>query len=78
MGVVKLYFRSVFFDDFEHDGQAQSRAIGFGAQTLVKDRSRHAAMVASAARFSEANRGAVDKTAAAVLHLLREQGVDAL
>lgn len=48
------------------------------AQTLVNDRSRHAAMVDAATRFSGANRGAVDKTVAAVLALLGQQGVDAL
>lgn len=48
------------------------------AQTLVNDRSRHAAMVAAATWFSGANRGAVDKTVAAVLALLGQQGVDAL
>lgn len=48
------------------------------AQALVHEPVAQAAMVAAATRFAQAHRGAVDKTAAAVVALLRQQGVDAL
>jgi 3-deoxy-D-manno-octulosonic-acid transferase len=47
------------------------------AQALVGDAHARGAMVSAAAEFSSAHRGAVEKTAAAVLALLGEQGVDA-
>jgi 3-deoxy-D-manno-octulosonic-acid transferase len=47
-------------------------------QSLVSDPAAHAAMVSAAAGFSGAHRGAVDKTVAAVMALLDQQGVDAL
>ena len=47
---------------------AQAVAV---AQTLVGDLIAHTAMVSAAAEFSSAHRGAVDKTASAVLALLR-------
>ncbi|WP_296447700.1 3-deoxy-D-manno-octulosonic acid transferase [Rhodoferax sp. UBA5149] len=47
------------------------------AQALVQDPAARAAMVRAAAGFSGDHRGAVEKTAAAVLPLLHQQGVDA-
>ena len=47
------------------------------AQALVQDAEARLAMVSAAAGFSNANRGAVEKTVAAVLALLGEQGVNA-
>jgi 3-deoxy-D-manno-octulosonic-acid transferase len=47
------------------------------AQALVGDAHARGAMVSAATEFSSAHRGAVEKTAAAVLALLGEQGVDA-
>jgi 3-deoxy-D-manno-octulosonic-acid transferase len=41
------------------------------AQILVSDPASHNAMVSAAAEFSSAHRGAVDKTASAVLALLQ-------
>lgn len=48
------------------------------ALTLASDAVARGAMVTAAAEFSNAHRGAVEKTAAAVLALLGEQGVDAV
>ena len=48
------------------------------AQALVADATRQAAMAQAASGFAQAHRGAADKTAAAVLALLAQQGVDAL
>lgn len=48
------------------------------ARRLAHDAAAQAAMASAAAGFSSAHRGAVDKTAAAVLALLGQQGVDAL
>ena len=48
------------------------------AQTLADDSAARAAMVSAAAGFSSAHRGAVEKTVAAVMALLGQQGVDAL
>jgi len=47
-------------------------------QTLANDPAARAAMVSAAAGFSSAHRGALEKTAAAVVALLDQQGVDAL
>jgi 3-deoxy-D-manno-octulosonic-acid transferase len=47
------------------------------AQTLANDLASRAAMAHAAAAFSGAHRGAVEKTAAALLALLDQQGVDA-
>ena len=48
------------------------------AQRLVNDPAAHAAMISAATGFSNAHRGAVEKTANAVVELLDQQGVDAL
>ncbi|MES2878707.1 MAG: 3-deoxy-D-manno-octulosonic acid transferase [Pseudomonadota bacterium] len=48
------------------------------AQTLANDAGTRDAMVSAAAAFASAHRGAVEKTVAAVLALLEQQGVDAL
>ena len=48
------------------------------ALALAGDAVARGAMVTAAAEFSNAHRGAVEKTAAAVLALLGEQGVDAV
>jgi 3-deoxy-D-manno-octulosonic-acid transferase len=48
------------------------------ARTLASDPAARAAVANAGARFSIAHRGAVEKTAAAVIALLGQQGVDAL
>ncbi len=48
------------------------------ARSLATDPVQHAAMSSAAAKFSTAHRGAVEKTVAAVVALLGQQGVDAL
>jgi hypothetical protein len=48
------------------------------AQSLAGHPAALTAMVQAATAFSSAHRGAVDKTAAAVLALLDQQGVDVL
>jgi 3-deoxy-D-manno-octulosonic-acid transferase len=57
------------------DSMAQAVAA---ATALVQDAARQAAMVYAADAFSGAHRGALEKTALAVLDLLEQQGVDAL
>ncbi len=48
------------------------------AQTLAKDPAAHATAVSAATEFARAHRGAVDKTAAAVVALLGQQRINAL
>jgi 3-deoxy-D-manno-octulosonic-acid transferase len=48
------------------------------AQALVQAPGERAAMAAAAATFADAHRGATGKTAAAVVALLAQQGVDGL
>lgn len=48
------------------------------AQTLAKDAPARAAMASAATKFSNAHRGAVERTATAVMALLDQQRVDAL
>jgi 3-deoxy-D-manno-octulosonic-acid transferase len=48
------------------------------AHTLVSDPAARGAMVSAATEFSNAHRGALEKTVNAVLALLGEQGVDAV
>jgi 3-deoxy-D-manno-octulosonic-acid transferase len=48
------------------------------ATTLARDPDAHQAMVSAAIEFSNAHRGALEKTVAAVQTLLAQQGVDAL
>jgi 3-deoxy-D-manno-octulosonic-acid transferase len=57
------------------DSMAQAVAA---ATALVQDAARQAAMAHAADAFSGAHRGALEKTALAVLDLLEQQGVDAL
>lgn len=56
---------------------AMAQAVD-AAQTLVHNRAAHVAMVRAATGFSNAHRGALEKTVAAVMGLRGQQDVDAL
>ena len=66
---------AITFGTSVEDALAQAVDV---AQSLAGHPTALTAMVQAATAFSSAHRGAVDKTAAAVLALLDQQGVDAL